>query len=155
MFFDISEQHGMLKIIGDYAFDRISPSNYLSINANLNQLERFEKKSFCFKNKNKTNDSRIKQLKLSLSSVQNVEKCILKQLEPIVNGIVTAELKVEQPIKTSRNEGDYNSVCNCGLMNFLRLHRIELGGQCSPLRLMCQRKRKDITNNECSQDFSC
>lgn len=157
MFFDISEQHGMLKSIGDYAFDRQSPSNYLSINANLNQIERFDKKSFCLRgaDKNSTRDSKIKQLKISLSSIRNVDKCIFKQIEPVVDGLVQAELKVEVPIKMSRNEGDYDNVCNCSLMGFLRMHRIELGGQCSPLRLMCQRRLPDSTVDDCSQEYSC
>lgn len=175
MFLDISEQHGMLKTIGDYAFDRKSATNYLSINANLNQIERFEKKSFCLRraaesasSSNATSksaaaeDSKIKQLKISLSSIRNVDRCIFKQIEPVVNGLVQAELKVEVPVKTSRRNDaatavDYDSVCNCTLMGFLRLHRIELSGQCSPLRLMCQRRMSssDANADDCSQDFAC
>lgn len=141
--FDLSNQNGHMRVIHDYAFDRLgavannsnSTTNItqaVSINLDLNDIERFGDKSFCSRAVHSPYDD-ISNIDLAYSTVRRLDKCIFKQLRSAVAPRVSLNIGL---YLHSLNES--SQVCNCEFKSFIREFKIDLIGGCSLLAKPCQ-----------------
>ena len=126
-----------MRAVHDYAFDRVNLTQAVSINLDLNDIERFGDKSFCMRT---ANLSEISNLDLSYSTVTRLDKCLFKQLQSSLSPRVSLNIGLYmQSLNASSN------VCNCEFKNFIREFKIDLIGGCSLLAKTCETATSNST----------
>lgn len=142
---DMSNQHGSLKQVPDYAFERRMTFNSLSLILETNDLTFAGNKAFC---SHYSNVPEIHVVSLSHRSVKNLNKCMLKQLKTSI--VSRAAIKVEK----ARTQMDYSTVCTCDLRSFASSLRVDLLGACSQLNDKSCPETKNV-EKDCSDTFDC
>ena len=145
---DVSNQNNQLKNIHGYAFERNSrPINPMNVNLGSNDIDTFDRRSFCSRNSNATE---ILALDVSFESMKNFNKCLLKQLTSHISPKIV--LRIGLPIENVKN---YTSVCTCPLRMYAAKLNVEVSGACD-LSIQDKCETKHAKFNECLHvDFAC
>jgi Leucine-rich repeat (LRR) protein len=142
---DMTNQNGLLKVIPDYAFERIRNDSYsLNVILDSNDLVKFGSKAFCSRY---STNSQINNINLSYRTMKNLNKCQLKQLK--TDFVSRVSLKVQQ----NENIIDYSDVCNCDLKLLASSFNIDLVGICGTLNNACANNK--LIDMDCMQKFEC
>lgn len=148
--FDMSNQNGNLRIIHNFAFERQGKlQNAVSINLDLNEIERFGEKSFCNRY---SNTSEISNLDVSYPTAKRLDKCLLKQLNSLLSSRVSLNIGL---YLQSFNES--SELCNCDFKKFVSQYKIDLIGGCSLLSESCDKNKASFAINICQHktQFDC
>ena len=145
---DLSNQNGHLKIISNYAFERsVKLFSSLGLNLQSNDIETFSSRAFCSRY---SNVIEIHDLNLSYNSYQHMNKCLLKQLNStMVSRIYLRILPKEFHSRT------IVQVCDCHLMKFLDVNKINLIGECQLGKDKCTVNKFDARECYSQTEFNC
>jgi hypothetical protein len=144
--FDLS--NNKLKEIKDYAFERsVKLFSSLGVNLQGNDITNFGSRSFC---SHYSNVIEIHDLNLSYNTYERMNKCLLKQL----NSTMVARIYLRVLPNEFRSRSVVH-VCDCSLMRFLDINKINLLGECQEGKDKCTENKFD--QNECfsQKEFNC
>ena len=145
---DLSNQNGHLKVVYDFAFERsVKRFSSLGLNLQSNDIEMFSSRSFCSRY---SSVIEIHDLNLSFNSYQQMNKCILKQL----NSTMVARVYV-RILPSEFRSRSIIQVCDCHLMKFLDVNKINLLGDCQLGKDKCTENKFDARECYSQKEFDC
>lgn len=157
---NVENQNGKLISLSDYSFDTglfVKSHNNLVVYLRSNAIKNFGHKVFCIRNQTKKTSSGIGAIYIDLAAIQNMDKCLLKQITAAKkSGFPTYVIIDDEEIYDIKNFSKYEGVCNCDYMEFGRLNNIKLIGICQLLNLECN-QQLDPQIDKCNKknEFKC
>jgi Leucine-rich repeat (LRR) protein len=148
---DMVNQNGQLKTIDDYSFERIeTPHNSLSIHLDFNDIHKVGNRTFCSRY---YNQSEIFNLDMNMKSVQQMNKCVFRQLSSSLSTKVYLNIGLNQIASEKHSD-----LCNCDFRVFANIFKIELVGSCGQMTNKCEASKDNEREpvQECDRnEFKC